>query len=46
MMVLPLLPLLPPRPLPPLGPIPAIDVAPPASGWPKKPMAMGTLFWP
>ncbi|MGD1064394.1 MAG: hypothetical protein ABR860_14130 [Terracidiphilus sp.] len=37
---------LPLRPLPPLGPIPAIDVAPPASGWPKKPMATGVLFWP
>src|SRR5208337_44742 len=39
-------PPLPPRPLPPLGPIPAMDVAPPASGWPKKPKATGALFWP
>ena len=29
---------------PPLGPMPAMVV--PASGWPKKPIAVGALFWP
>ena len=29
---------------PPLGPMPAMVV--PASGWPKKPIAVGVLFWP
>jgi hypothetical protein len=37
--------LLPPgSPFPPLGPVPAI--VEPASGTPKKPMAVGALFWP
>jgi hypothetical protein len=31
-------------PLPPLGPMPAMVVAPPLSGWPKKPIAVGVLF--
>ena len=39
-------PLFPLRPLPPLGPTPAIVVAWPESGWPKKPIAVGVLFWP
>ena len=38
----------PPEPplerLPPLGPVPAMVVAPPANGWPKKPIAVGVLF--
>jgi len=34
------------RPLPPLGPTPAIVVAFPESGCPKKPIAVGVLFWP
>ena len=33
-------------PLPPLGPVPAMVEAEPARGWPKKPMAVGVLFWP
>ena len=33
-------------PLPPLGPTPAMVEALPESGWPKKPIAVGVLFWP
>src|SRR5580698_2305348 len=38
-------PFIPGTPLPPLGPMPPIEL-PVASGCPKNPMAMGTLFWP